>query len=360
MYKVILFDGLEIPPYITRGDQQTMGTGAALTAFLQLPGGGYYDNYRHRKSPQGVRPISKSGLFFGTAAELRAELLAWRAKIGVRGRLTVEFDDGLALWQWARLQDVDAPRPAAAKAHWTPVTFTWITAAQNWRSFVHEEGIWTWGDDSWTWGDGSAAFGVGVESFSLTTNTQTVTVTHDGTIDAPNVALRFAIPAAWQEIFITNETTAQYINITRPTLTHEPLLEIDAGARRMVMGAAEINIADISRSGNTVRIHSASAHGMVQDDSVRIANTGLYDADFYPVYYEGANQFAVLMRPDDPSYGTGLGGTTQKLTDLYAYAILSDLNRWLVLAPGENDITVTWSPFPGTTTMTVSFDDHYG
>lgn len=359
-YRVRLFDGLPLPEYITRGDQQTMGSGSALTAFLQLPGGGYYDNYQHRKSPQGIRPISKSGLFYGTAAELRAELLAWRAKIGVRGRLTVEFDDGLLLWQWARLQDVDAPRPAAAKSHWNPVTFTWITAAQNWRSFVHEEGVWTWGDGEWAFGDGAAGFGVGVETFTLTSATQTVTVTHNGTIDAPNVALRFTIPAAWEIIRIVNETTGQNISMGRPTTAIGPLFELDAGARRMVIGDAEVTLASAVRAGNTVVVQTAAAHGLVEGMTVRLSGTGLYDGDYYPIYAISSHQFTILLRPDHTGWGTTTEGTARGLSDTYGRATVSDLNRWFVLAPGENDITVTWQPFPGTVTMTVGFDDHYG
>ena len=128
----------------------------------------------------------------------------------------------------------------------------------------------------------------------------------------------------------------------------------------MVMGAVPVAIASISRLGNTVRVHTASAHGLVQGDTVRIAGTGLYDDDHYPVYYEASNQFAVIVRPDNTQLGTVLGGTIQKITDLYTYAIVSDKNRWLALAPGDNDITVTWTPFPGTVNMSVSFDDHYG
>jgi hypothetical protein len=56
-YVISMFDGLALSPYIQRGDSQDIGTGAALTSFLQLPGGGYYDNYRDRISPQGIRPL---------------------------------------------------------------------------------------------------------------------------------------------------------------------------------------------------------------------------------------------------------------------------------------------------------------
>ena len=132
-YVIQQFGNLIVPPYLHPGDGQDLGTGGALTSFLQLPGGGYYDNYQSHISPQGIRPISKSGIFLGTPQELREQLDAWRAMLGRRAKLAVLFDDGALRWQWARLQDVSTPRGVEVKHGWMPFAFTWITAAQNWR-----------------------------------------------------------------------------------------------------------------------------------------------------------------------------------------------------------------------------------
>lgn len=368
-YVISMFGNLKLPIYIRQGDSQSMGTGAAQTSFLPLPGGGFYDNYRGGKSPQGTRPLTKSGLFWGTPAELRAELMAWRAMLGVRERLTLEFDDGTMLWQWARLQNVDTPRPSDAKSQWNPVTFTWITAAQNWRSFVHAEGIWSWGDSSWLFGDGSAAFGVGQVEFTLGDADETVTVTHNGTIDAPNVLLRLEMTGAWGDVTIINQTTGQYIKIDRSpdfgiaTIDQTPWLEIDASARRIQAARlVETLIQPATHEFNPNRIHvsPAGAHGLTTGDSVRLRGAGAYSGDYAGVVTEGAYSFYVPVAGDFEGYGTQYGGTLQGMYDIYDLAAISDKKRWFVLAPGDNIIRVIWSQFPTSATLKVSFDEHYG
>src|SRR4051812_21328875 len=109
-YTVKLAGDLIVPPYLRAGDSRNLGTGSAQTSFLPLPGGGFYNNYQDKISPQGIRPISASRLLIGSAASLRAQVQAWRGQLGRRVRLVVEWDDGETMWQWARLQNVDTPR----------------------------------------------------------------------------------------------------------------------------------------------------------------------------------------------------------------------------------------------------------
>jgi hypothetical protein len=359
-YTVVMFDGLAISPYLQRGDSQDIGTGASLSSFLPLPGGGYYDNYQSKRSPQGIRPINKSGVFWGTDAELRAELQAWRAKLGQRGRLTVEWDDGTLMWQWARLQDVSAPRGSNVKGGWQPFSLTWITAAQNWRGVVHDSEGWTWGDGSWSFGDGSAEMGVGGETFTLTALQETVTVTHNGSIDAANVKLVFDIAGTWQDLTIINETTGQQIVVDRASTVARPLFEIDAGARSVYLGGPAATISAAYRAGNTVFIVTAAPHGVTSGQSVRIAGTGLYDGDYFLPSVGSTTQLSVSLSPMHAGWGTVMTGTVRWLADLYSLTTFYDRTRWLVLAPGDNVLRFIWSPVaPTSAELRVEFADHY-
>ncbi len=358
-YRIVAFDALPVPEYIRAGDNQDMGTGSALTSFLPLPGGGFYDNYQDRKSPQGIRPLSKSGLFWGTDDELEAEINAWRAKIGVRGRLAVEWDNGALRWQWARLQDVSCPRPREAKGGWLPFTFTWITAAQNWRGVVYGEEGWTWGDGSWFFGDGSAEMGVGSQTFTNLSNGQFVTITHNGSIDASNVLLRLNVVGEWDNLTIVNYTTGQQININRDAPSSIPMIEIDAGARAMYAVGPVITTTTMTRIQNTLSITTNGAHGLSSGTTARIENAGGYNGDYYPVTAVGSTGINVPIAPRRSRYGIVTTAQVRSLSDLYSFATISDKERWLVFAPGDNALQFTWSPMPSQANLTVEFADHY-
>lgn len=360
-YVLKLFDGLLIPEEIQRGDSQDLGTGSALTSFLPLPGGGYYDNYQDRKSPQGIRPLSKLGLFWGTHSELRELLDDWRAKIGVRGRLTIEYDDGSLRWQWARLQDVSTPRPSNAKGGWLPFTFTWITAAQNWRGVVYGEEDWTWGDESWVFGDGSAEMGVGAQTFTLADADERITVTHNGNIDAPNVKLRFDMVGTWQDLTVVNETTGQQIIINRAASDVSTWVEIDAAGRKMWLGQnAPQPIVTATRQQNNINVLVTGALGFAtgEVDTIRLEDAGVYTGTYYPTT-ESAGLLLAAMSPRNPAYGSLAIGTAQRLIDLYSVATISDRDRWLVLVSGDNTIHIELQPFPTSATVRVEFVDHY-
>lgn len=367
-YIVKMFARKLTPIYLRQGDVQDLGTGNALTSFKPLPGGGFYDNYRAGKSPQGIRPLSKSGIFWGTDQELFDDLQAWRALLGVRERAVIEFDNGSLLWQWARLQNIATPRTADNKGGWLPVTFTWITAAQNWRQFIHADDFWTFGDDEWTWGDAAAAFGVGVEEFVLADADETVTVTHNGTIDAPNVLVRLEMTGEWGDVTVINETTGQYIKIDRSpefgiaTIDQTPWIEIDASAKRIQAARtieATIQPAYHDFNPNRIRVFPTGIHGVTTGDTLRLKNAGVYSGDYPGAVSSGDYEVYVPVAGDFEGYGTQYGGTLQGMYDIYDLAIISDKKRWLVLAPGDNSIRVIWSQFPASATLKVSFDDHY-
>lgn len=356
-YKILLFGDLPIPDFIRQGDSQNMGTGRALTAFRQLPGGGWYDNYRGRRSPQGIRPITKSGVFVGTEQELDDELMAWRALLGERRKLTVRMSSGRLMWQWAILQDVDAQRPSDAVVGWNPVAFTWISVAQNWRGVVYGEEDWTWGDGSWLFGDGTAELGVGAQEFTLSGASDQVLVTHGGSIDASNVLLRFTMTGTWQDITIVNHTTGQHIVLDRDASSTSPTVEIDAGARSIYVLAASTPGSG-SRNMNTVTVVTDDAHNLVTGDTVRIANSTQYNGDYYPITVVNSTTFTFTISHRNDGYGTA-GVDVYRMVDLYSDTAFSDLERWLVLVPGTNVINIAFSPTPTTAALTAEFVDHY-
>jgi hypothetical protein len=337
---------------------QNLGTGQALTSFLPLPGGGFYDNYRDRKSPQGIRPISKSGLFYGSHDELEEEINAWRALLGVRDKLSVLWDNGAIRWQWARLQSVETPRASDAKGGWLPFTLTWISAAQNWRGVVYDEVDWTWGDDTWVWGDGTAAMGVGNQQFSLTVNNQSVTAAHNGNIDAPNLILRFAITGTWQDVTVVNQTTGQAIIIDRAASDTLPELEINTGARSIYAMSAPL-YGTATRSLSRVSVTTVETHGYSTGDMVRIEDSVEYDGDYYPITVVDTTTFTALISPRTRAYGAR-PAYVRKLTDLYPVAGFNDIEEWMVMAPGNNSILISWNPFPTSVVMTAEFVEHYG
>lgn len=356
-YVVKLFDGLEVPEYITRGDSQDMGTGSALTNFLPLPGGGFYDNYKSRKSPQGIRPVSKSGVLWGTTAELIEQLDAWRGKIGVRGRLVIEMDDGTLRWQWARLQDVSAPRPSNAKGGWLPFTLTWITVAQDWRGIVFLDDGWTWGDETWTFGDGSAEFGTSAQSFNVVSSGTIVTLEHGGNIDATRLSIRFEMTGSWEDLTIINRTTGQTIALLRDAPNSTSWVEVDTGRRSIYFSTDAVDITSASRSQNTLTV--LASHGAATGEGVRLFGTVEYDGDYYPATVLDSATLTVPLPPRHPGYGTVTDGTLRRLVDRYSFATISDKERWMVLAPGDNDIQIVWNDAPATATMIVEYADHY-
>lgn len=207
-YTIFQFDGVTLPTYQLDGDTQDMGTGEALTSFMQLPSRGFYDNYGSTRSPQGVRPITKTCVLWGaTSAALDTALDALRAKIGVRGKLTISMDNGDYRWQWARLVRVSTPRTSEAKGGFLPCELSFISAAQHWYGIIIGVSGWTWGDSTWVFGDGTVEFGEEGTSqtlsatgatFSGTTRTGDGTtqvldaddnMTNDGNIDVTNMII---------------------------------------------------------------------------------------------------------------------------------------------------------------------------
>ena len=241
-YKIHQFDGLVIPTAITSADSQNMGTGAALSSFQQLPGGGFFDNYGTGKSPQGIRPITKSGIIHAaTAALLVAELDNLRLKLGVRGKLTIQMDDGTLRWQWARLVNADIPRPGDAVGNWLPFDLQWVTAAQMWYGLIAAPSPWVWGDGSWVWGDGTAEFGANGTEETLTATgatTQGLTLNNGGNVDATNVQVTITAGTNAVTAVDWSNGTSGYDWAWSGTLATGEALVVDSGAMSVTKAGA--------------------------------------------------------------------------------------------------------------------------
>lgn len=360
-YVIHSFDALMLPEYIQDGDSQDMGTGDALTAYLQLPGGGFYDQYRDLPSPQGIRPIVKNCILWGeTAAALKENLDDLRGKIGRPGRLVVAYDDNSLRWQWARLKRVSTPRPERAKANWLPVRLEWETVAQWWYGIIAVPEDWTWGDGSWLWGDGTAEFGQNEYSYEVLASPETIEVEHAGNIHARNVRIEISKDGTQSSYILWNRATGQYLAYS-PTHTNGTVV-IDAGSREVyeIDHATAVTISAIEGKGNKIYVTTSGAHGLNTGDDVRISGTDNYDGLYRGINADGdADELTVDVDPRRLASGeTEATGTVEAFTDGYADLDAEDKTFWMSLAPGTNEIDVSYVN-AGTVTIVIRFYDHY-
>lgn len=369
-YVIFQFDELAVPEHLESGSEQNMGTGAALTSFLQLPGGGFYDNYGSRKSPQGIRPITKTCLLWGEgadsnarAADTKNKLDSLRKKIGKRGKLTVKFDDGSLRWQWARLTEVNAPRSTKIKVGWLPVELTWITAAQHWYGAIQGDG-WFWGDETWVWGDGTSILGQSDWSHRLSESAGNIFLEHGGNVDAVDFKIEIDFTAG-------GDCTLTFRNIANGaaftwtgTAEDGDRLLIDAGARAAVLVPVSTRrtIGQVSRQGSTVTIDTTMTHGYMAGDDLLIEGTENYDGRYRA---DEVTSFGVTSYVDPPVEAlttlTEHVGHAFKLQNEYADLTLYDRQRWFFLSPGTNQVNVTVSGdiLPGFIEVEYDWNDHF-
>lgn len=359
-YRILSFDGLLLPEYIQESDFQDMGTGEALTAYLQLPGGGWYDQYRDLPSPQGIRPIVKNCMLWGeTAAELKENLDDLRGKIGWPGRLVVAYDDGSLRWQWARLKRVVAPRPEKAKSKWLPMRLEWETVAQCWYGIIAVPDEWTWGDGSWLWGDGTAEFGQNEHSYTIVASPDTIEMEHAGNIPARNIRIEISKDGTQSSYILWNRATGQYLTIS-PTATNGTIY-IDAGSREVyeVDHDTAVTIATIEGKGNKIYVVSSGAHGLDSGDDVRISGTEHYDGLYRDITVSDSTDFTLDVDPRHLASGeTETAGTIEVFADSYADLTAEDKTFWFSLAPGTNEIDIQYVN-TGTIEIVFRFYDHY-
>jgi hypothetical protein len=249
-YVVAAFDGIQLPTY---NPVHNMGTGAAVTAFQQLPDGTYYDHFTTSISPQGIRPIRVKGMIYDTtAAAMKTAIDNLRKKLGTRGKLTIQFDDGSMRWQWARLVDVDIPSEYLRGRLNVDFELTFITASQIWYGVVTTSEEWSWGDLSWTFGDGTAELGESGVSTTLTATGATISgldVTVAGTQQVISLTNNGNKPATNLVISITGGTsTIHAVNWANPgsnldwsfeaDVTTSTILKVDCGAMNVTNNAS--------------------------------------------------------------------------------------------------------------------------
>jgi hypothetical protein len=336
LYRIYAFDGLELTRFRTRQMQDNMGTGDALTSYMQLPGG-FFDHYGDTRSPQAIRPIVQEGeLFADTTAELKDLLFALRSKIGVFGKLTIEFLDNTLYWQWARLTRVDAPS-SKINVLSLPVSLTFETSAQIWYRTIVSPTEWTWGDLTWTFGDGTASIGESGTSITLTSSTQAATVTHNGTIAAQNVALTVTPGTSAVTSFqYYNNTTREATRILFNVQVGE-MLAINGGNRSAWIYGQPVAISNIANNaGVSISVSTSGAHGLIAGSYVSLSGTawdGIYKVATAPT----GTSFTILSRAASTIAGTS--GTVRKLTSVYSYFAATN-SSWPTLAPGNNNIMI--------------------
>lgn len=364
MYEIISFDGVTVPPYLQRGDSQNMGTGSAQTDFRQIPGGGFYRMRRTKRSPQGIRPVTKSCVIWGdSAADARAQLDAWRQKIGVYGKLTVRFFDGSQRWQWAELQDVDAPVAASVKGPYVPLSLIWQTAAQYWNGLIYR--AWTVGDGSFLLGDGTAQLGQQDIAFSLNgPKTTLVTVTNNGTIDVTGLVIVYTST--------TNVQTSVTLNNLRTgqTMTYSgggfDLSDLRIDTRRMTVERVSrpVAITQIVRQyslRDIIGVTTATAHDLASGRTVEISGTGMAGFDgFWPnIDVLDSTTFVAPVPAFVETTNLSNSGSVRQVEDIYASCMFLDAQRWFVLKPGVNQFFITTSADHPSDSLAFQFHDSY-
>lgn len=344
-YWINQFDGLELPLYIPAGQSDNMGTGEALQAFTQIPGG-FFDNYGTRRSPQGIRPIVVNRMIIATsAANLQTQIDGLRGKIGVRGKLSANFPDDSIRWQWARLVSCDIPSEAEQILS-APVRLEFVTASQLWNGIITTPTEWTWGDETWVFGDGTAEFGESGTTETITANTggtQAFTVTHNGNLTATNIVITVTAGTSDVDYIYYDNATTQ----SRIVLVVSGASGIETG-KKLVVNAAErsawyyeasTNIASAAMTDpDTVRITTSSVHGLTIGDTVRISGGTPWDGVIKNVNVTSTTKFSF----ESNTYSTlGAVGTVEEVRGEYAIYRTNNDDRWPTLAPGDNAITIT-------------------
>ncbi len=129
-YKLYQFDSLDIPGAAADHD---ITPGKAKSALVALPGGRYYDPYGADLAGWEPAQATAKGLLIGSsAADLKAKLDAWRARVRKSATLTRRSDGGEVHSVTARLLSADAPRNSHLRT-WIPITLTFEIPQLPWK-----------------------------------------------------------------------------------------------------------------------------------------------------------------------------------------------------------------------------------
>lgn len=132
MYYVKSFDGLTLQTYKNISQTDDIGQGMAINRYIQTPNG-WYDINESGTAKRNVNYVRASRLLsYASSDALRLAVEDWRAKIGTRGALTVEWWDGTERWVYARLDSVSSPSFVGDIAS-ASMDLTFSTIEQAWR-----------------------------------------------------------------------------------------------------------------------------------------------------------------------------------------------------------------------------------
>lgn len=332
---VTLFNKLE------RGDTQSMGQGRASTDFVQMPGGGHFDNYGELDSPRDPAPITKQGVLYDTGgASIREQVEELRAMLGKRARIEALWHDDETRWTWGRLTMVDTTR-----------NFTAVTNLPCNVTIMPQEGVWYAEEEE-----------VVAETFSGSTMAEDIAIDNPGTVYATDPILEFK--AAFNdalEITFENYETSQKVTVGILAIAVDETLIINVGNRTVRLHKLPTTISSIGRSGNTITL-TATAHGLSDGDEVVIRGTsydGFYTVDDAP----DANTLTVLAdplvkAPHGPE--TPVAGLVAEVDDLFGNTDFSDPADWFWLAPGSQTIHITADHDMDGSTVTITYNPTYG
>ena len=352
-----MFDGLILPEYLPQGGSNDIGSGDALTSFNQLPGGGFFDNYGSRVSPQNIRPITRNCLIWGdTADEMYEKFNAIRGKIGKRGKLSVMFDNGQIWWQWARLQRVHNPRPLEAKGNWLPCTLTFVTASQQWYGVIELGAGWEVGDETFHLGDGTAELGMEGHAFDLDfpspISTLTTTLTTGGSTFVRNMRIEMQADENLSYVQVWFGATGHLVTWVNPGILGGWTLLLDTGEKscRVRRDNEGKSLVQLNNYGSQLLAVTTDPHLLTTGDSIELAGTEYSDGVYHNIVVGSTTQFTMAKLPEllAPRQEIGVG-TVYPLEDAWSSLTVHDRTNWLLLAPGDNPIDVNLFGNGGTT-----------
>lgn len=341
-YKVKSFAGDDLPDFIGRGDNQSLGTQRATEDMVRLPGGTYYDNFGNNPSPRELASITKqSEIHAAPGSSVREQIEAWRARLGEVGELAVEWHDGALRWVNARFVGIRHPREFYTSTY-LPIEFYFMPR------------------DPVFYGETAE---VAVTSWVAATFADTVTVTNDGTVNATAILIELLTQASGViTLTLENYETSQRLDLDVGVAAGDRVV-IDTDRRTIRTHEPAQALDSIGRSGNVISVETGAAHGLTVGDGVEVAGTD-YDGFYTVVTTPGADTLTLAAdsntrHPHGPQAATG---TIAKVNDAYSEAdsVWSDPAGWLWLVPGANAIHITSDADLDDGSITFTFYPTYG
>lgn len=336
-FKIDTFDGDDLPQWLERSDTQSMGPASAAADFVQLPGGGFYDNYGDFDSPRLLSNITKQTVIYTTAGDgdVRTQVEAWRAKVGKRGVLEALWHDSQVRWLYARLISFTHVRPFNARLTHLPCEFVFAPATGVWYGETQVDDLTT---------------------FASTMDT-TISISHAGNVNVSDPILRYKADDSHAiTLTVENKMTSQKVSVPVLLLGVDEEIVIDVGERTVRIYRTPVDIDSIGRSGTTLTIDTAAVHGLSAGDEIIVEGTN-YDGWYTVATVTDTDTITVeidplVKQPNGPQTTTG---TLFKADDAFNDAIFSDPADWFWLVSGSNTLHVTSDYDLDTSTLRVIY-----